>query len=122
MRNATAVQKRQNIVRGHSAPTARGGVRTQWGGGAVAARGSRANDAGPGRSLQLRTAFRPQRKPFRLQSFTDKPAGWSIIITFCTRDSVIFAPGVAESIAMRGTIDSDSLVIDCAFCDMFALV
>lgn len=105
-----------------TAPPRRGGVRTQWGGGVVTARGSRANDAGPGRSLQLRTAFRPQRKPFRLQSFTDKPAGWSIIITFCTRDSVISAPGVAESIAMRGTIHSDSLVIDCAFCDMFALV
>lgn len=38
----------------------------------------------PGRSLQLRSAFRPQRKPFRLQSFTDKPQGWSIIITFHT--------------------------------------
>ncbi|CAD0205133.1 unnamed protein product [Chrysodeixis includens] len=55
-----------------------------------------------GRSLELRTVFRPQRKPFRLQSFTDKPAGWSIIITFHTRDSVIYARrlGRSESIAM----------------------
>lgn len=45
----------------------------------------------PGRSLELRSAFRPQRKPFRLQSFTDKPAGWSIIITFRTRDPVLYA-------------------------------
>ncbi|CAK1543459.1 unnamed protein product [Leptosia nina] len=45
----------------------------------------------PGAEPRATRGLRPQLKPFRLQSFTDKPAGWSNIITFCTRDSVIYA-------------------------------
>jgi hypothetical protein len=69
------------------APTVAG---SQWG-GAVGVRYRFLTNSTPGRSLQQRAAFRPELKPFRLQSFTDKPGGWSDIITFRTRDSVIYA-------------------------------
>ena len=75
-------KKRQNIVASPSGGGSRPmGRRAGARGPMTRARGGASSDV----------ALRPQLKPFRLQSFTDKPAGWSIIITFRTRDSVIYA-------------------------------
>ncbi|KAL4716432.1 hypothetical protein ACJJTC_015860 [Scirpophaga incertulas] len=123
-----AGKKRQNIVDAARRPTGRGEPIGRRGG----VRYRFLANSTPGRSLKLRAAFRPKLKAFSLQSYSDKPWGWSAIITFSTRDAVVYASPEAfdqlrcSKTSARFRYTKTFIVViwekHLVFCDMFALV